>query len=169
MTIARDEQVVRALRSLEVPEHAPRFFDELAVRLDGHGAVPVRRARVMLRRPSVWLVSAAAAMALLLGSGAAFDDDISSPGLRVSGAPERSTPSGGPPGLSAPGPVQPPQPYATGEASGLSPDGAPAPRRTPSDSSASPSAPTAWPGGLGDPARRHGRRHRRRWRRRARQ
>jgi hypothetical protein len=59
----RDEIVAGALRSLDVPEHGPGFWDELAARIDETWAPA---GRVRRRTPARWL-AAAAAVTILAG------------------------------------------------------------------------------------------------------
>ncbi len=75
MGTERDDELGIALRQLPVPEHQPDFWDELEHRLAGHPAVDElseRRTR-RLGRQGIWMLSAAAAVALIVAAVAVLD------------------------------------------------------------------------------------------------
>ncbi|MGH9041934.1 MAG: hypothetical protein ACRDZ3_17070 [Acidimicrobiia bacterium] len=82
----RDERLGAALRQLDVPDHAPGFWDDLAGRLSDDAPGPVVRLdqERTRRRRFVPLAAAAAVVAALLGAGVVIGDkNNADPGRRV--------------------------------------------------------------------------------------
>lgn len=108
----RDNELGMALRQLPIPDHQPDFWDELEHRFAGEPAVDElseRRAR-RFGRPGIWMLSATAAVALIVAAAAVLDK---SPKTRVQITDPSTTtvPSTAP--TSTPGPEGPTTTTAT--------------------------------------------------------
>ena len=125
MITERDETLGRALRGLEVPEHATGFFDGLAERLEHEH---LRRPRRPAGALGFRLVSVAAAVALVLGAVTVVNGRGASTDGQARTTPPTASPFFGPvPPAPGDGAEQPPAGDSTdarGASSGSDPAGA---------------------------------------------